>query len=102
MIEKVQKVKLTDAPVASLVAPSPSNGGDGLSSPGSAPAVEAVSIPRDGIGIVEALQQQLVSIRRDAISVLRVTEELLQLPPEKRALRTRAERRASAGDGNEL
>ena len=93
MIKKVQKVKLTDAPVASLVEPSPSNGGGGLSSPGSAPAVE--------ISVVESLQQQLVSIRRDAISVLRVTEELLQLPPEKRALRTRAERRASAGDGGD-
>ena len=92
MIEKVQKVKLTDAPVASLVAPSPSNGGQ--------PAVTVMS------SVVESLQEQLVSIRRDAISVLRVTEELLQLPPEKRALRTRAERRTkqsvSAGDGNEL
>ena len=71
------------------------------------PAVPSPEIPSNGgkpavtvaSSIVESLQEQLISIRRDAISVLRVTEDLLRLPPEKRALRTRAERRSSPGDG---
>ena len=71
------------------------------------PAVLSPAIPSNrgqpavtvASSIVESLQEQLISIRRDAISVLRVTEDLLRLPPEKRALRTRAERRSSPGDG---
>ena len=71
------------------------------------PAVLSPAIPSNrgqpavtvASSIVESLQEQLISIRRDAISVLRVTEDLLRLPPEKRALRTRSERRASSGDG---
>jgi len=96
MTEEVQKLKpmrnsSVEIPAASPAIPS--NGGQ------PAVIVESVSIPRGAVEIVESLQQQLISIRRDAISVLRVTEELLQLPPEKRALRTRAERRSSSGDG---
>ena len=89
MTEEVQKLKpmrnssSVEIPAASPAIPS--NGGQ--------PAVIVAS------AIVESLQEQLISIRRDAISVLRVTEDLLRLPPEKRALRTRAERRSSPGDG---
>ena len=88
MTEEVQKLKpmrnssSVEIPAASPAIPS--NGGQ-----------LAVTVESS---VVESLQEQLISIRRDAISVLRVTEDLLRLPPEKRALRTRAERRSSAGD----
>ena len=84
MAEENLKPKPIELP-AVLSPAVPSNGGQ--------PAVTVAS------SIVESLQEQLISIRRDAISVLRVTEDLLRLPPEKRALRTRSERRASSGDG---
>jgi len=96
MTEEVQKLKPmrnSSVEIPAAIPAIPSNGGQ------PAVIVESVSIPRGAVEIVESLQQQLISIRRDAISVLRVTEELLQLPPEKRALRTRAERRSSSGDG---
>ena len=84
MAEENLKPKPIELP-AVLSPEIPSNGGQ--------PAVTVAS------SVVESLQEQLISIRRDAISVLRVTEDLLRLPPEKRALRTRAERRSSSGDG---
>ena len=92
MTEEVQKLKpmrnsSVEIPAASPAIPA--NGGQ--------PAVTVESSVVESLQ--EQLQEQLISIRRDAISVLRVTEELLQLPPEKRALRTRAERRSSSGDG---
>jgi len=48
------------------------------------PPVEAVTVE---------LQAQLMTIRREAISLIRKVEEVLQLPPEQRTM-TRAERRA--------
>src|SRR3989304_5038631 len=90
MAEEAQKIRpmRNSSSVKPAAVPSPeipSNGGQ--------PAVTVAS------SVVESLQEQLISIRRDAISVLRVTEDLLRLPPEKRALRTRSERRASSGGG---
>ena len=88
MAEENLKPKPIELP-AVLSPEIPSNGGQ--------PAVTVESSVVESLQ--EQLQEQLISIRRDAISVLRVTEDLLRLPPEKRALRTRSERRASSGDG---
>ena len=90
MAEEAQKIRpmRNSSSVKPPAVPSPE-----IPSNGGKPAVTVAS------SIVESLQEQLISIRRDAISVLRVTEDLLRLPPEKRALRTRSERRASSGDG---
>jgi hypothetical protein len=38
---------------------------------------------------------RLMEMRRDLISALQTVETLLGLPPEKRAIRTRAERRGN-------
>ena len=44
----------------------------------------------------------LMDMRRDLISALQTVENLLGLPPDKRAIRTRAERRSIiAGEGEE-
>lgn len=42
----------------------------------------------------DELREQLFVIRRIAISLVNVTEGMLQLPADKRAIRTREERRS--------
>ena len=42
---------------------------------------------------VDDLRQRLLEVHRDAVSIARVVENMLNMPPEQRAIRTRADRR---------
>jgi len=42
---------------------------------------------------VDELRQRLMEVHRDAVSIARQVENMLDMPAEQRAVRTRAERR---------
>lgn len=51
--------------------------------------------PTANVISIAELRQQLIDIRRQAISLVVLTEAALDIPPEERAVQTRRERRQS-------
>lgn len=44
--------------------------------------------------VIAELRMQLITIRRDALAVVKTVELAMRIPPEQSAIRNRAERRA--------
>ena len=44
--------------------------------------------------VIAELRMQLITIRRDALAVVKTVELAMKIPPEQSAIRNRAERRA--------